>query len=102
MRYIYVLLVLMLFLSGCYLGKEWLKPQMTQMNTDEITSPFPLGRDGRTMTKEGMTLFSAWWEFVGSVVSLAAGTYLATRKIRLLLNNGLNGRTAPQRRKGTS
>jgi len=84
MRYIYVLLVLGFLLSGCYMAKEMLEKAIESVNVSD-TPLAPLFRGNFT-----------WWKFVASVVSLAAGTYLVTRKIRLLLVTGfskLNGKS---------
>jgi hypothetical protein len=77
MKYIYILLVFGLLLSGCYLGKEWLDQYTVGgIENSGNNTPQPLSRGDFT-----------WEEFVASIISLSAGTYLAVRKIRLLLVN---------------
>jgi hypothetical protein len=70
-------------LSGCYLGKDfWESVGNTTTRIMQDNGVLRQAQDDNFIIK--------WWEFIGSVISLAAGTYLATRKLRLLLLKLLN------------
>jgi uncharacterized membrane protein HdeD (DUF308 family) len=78
MRYVYILLVIGFLLSGCCLGKEfWEGVGNTAKGIVQGSEILRQAQDDN--------FISNWWQFIGSVISLAAGTYLATRKIRLWL-----------------
>jgi len=79
----YILLITGLLLSGCYLGKEfWAGVGNTAKGIVQGSEILRQAQDDNFINN--------WWQFIGSVISLAAGTYLVTRKIRLLILNFLS------------
>jgi uncharacterized membrane protein HdeD (DUF308 family) len=83
MKYIYILLIAVFLLSGCYLGKEFWE------GVGDTAKGIVQGSEILRQAQDD-NFTSSWWQFIGSVISLAAGTYLVTRKVRLLILNFLN------------